>query len=198
MMFRMRRKLKVLIVGAMFLICVSGVGVSFAQDDGGLIVEGKSFEKVLIGKTSMDEVAAIYGENYELMNHKGYSYEMIYVSLGLSFFSCQSDPNKEIFDVEIRTPRKAKTGSGIVLGESTLADVFRIYEGVGKRNFSDSDQKGVLFFVEPDHDSNAAYEPEIYEAASAELQAHNQRVIQRIKLIEPGGLRQCSSKFPQK
>lgn len=192
------RRLKRLFFVMFLFICGSVGTTAFAQDKEGLITEGKSFEKILIGKTTLDEAAAIYGGDYELMNHKEYSYEMIYVFQGLSFFACQADPKKEIFAVEIRTPYRARTGKGIVLGESTLGDVFDVYGSRGARVYSDSDQKGVYFFVEDDNDPDSAYKPAFYEEDSTEMMLHKQKVIKRIELVEKSGMRQCDDKFPQK
>ena len=51
---------------------------------------------------------------------------------GLSFYLCQADKQQEIFDIEMRAPFKVKTSKGIVLGESTLDDVQRIYGDMRK------------------------------------------------------------------
>lgn len=130
----------------MLLICAAVVAftVSLAQSREGFVLEGESFENILIGKSTMDDVIAAYGTNYELVKHRDYSNQIIYKNLGLSFYSCQADPNKEIFVVQIEAPFKAVTGRGITLGESTYADVVRLY---GKVNESSAglEYQGVYF-----------------------------------------------------
>jgi hypothetical protein len=82
---------------------------------------------IRIGKSNSEDVIKAYGDNFKLLDHNSYSYEMLYRDLGLSFYYCQNDPNREIFVVEIEAPARARTKKGIVLGESTMADVRGAY-----------------------------------------------------------------------
>ncbi|HQU85391.1 MAG TPA: hypothetical protein PKY59_19780 [Pyrinomonadaceae bacterium] len=128
------------IIAASF--CLIKGTVSLAQSLEGFIVEGESLDSIIIGKSTMDDVVSVYGTDYKLIKHNEYSNEMVYTKLGLSFYSCQNDPNKEIFSISIQSPFKVTTRKGIILGESNFADVLRIF-GKSERNYA---FKGIAFF----------------------------------------------------
>ena len=159
-----RHSLTILFFGVIFTIFASVGAVSFAQSSEGFITEGVSIDDILIGKSTMDDVINIYGNDYKFITHKKYSYEMNYKNLGISFYTCQADPNKEIFSIHIQSPFKAITAKGIVLGESTLADILRTY---GEWNESSSgfeyEKEGVYFHYEEETIEN---EPEKNEKKS--------------------------------
>ncbi len=146
MKINQRHRVTVLFFGVIFLICTSIGVVSFAQNLEGFVIEGESLDNIAIGKSTMDEVIAFYGADYKLITHGKYSYEMIYRKLGLSFYSCQNDPNKEIFSIHIQAPFKATTGKGIVLNESTFDDVFRAYGKWEKNSMGFEYEKEGLYF----------------------------------------------------
>lgn len=155
-----RHRAAILFFGVVFLICASiGVG-SYAQTREGFITEGESLDSINIGKSTMDDVIAIYGTDYKLIKHREYSYEMVYKNLGLSFYSCQNDPNKEIFTIDIQTPFKATTAKGIILGESTFDDVFRAYGKWEKNSIGFEYEKEGLYFNYEAEDSEEAEESE--------------------------------------
>ena len=191
----LRKYISVGIYGAIFLSL--SVPFALAQNRKGLIVDGVNFENILIGKTTMKEVKAKYGENYETNKNGDYSVEIIYKTLGLTFYACAADPNKEIFDIVFESPAAIKTSKGIILGKSTLGDVYRIYKSPGEKTYSDSDQPGMFFFVKTD-DSSDAYEPLIPEPDSKEEKVHKAKIIKRIELVELSGSRQCDAMFPPK
>ena len=128
MELKIRHRATILFFGLFLLISASTGVVSFAQSGEGFVTDGESLNSLSIGKSTMDEVVAVYGDDYKLIKHKDYSFEMVYKNLGLSFFSCQADPNKEIFVIEMESPAKITTSKGITLGESTFADLIRIYD----------------------------------------------------------------------
>lgn len=88
--------------------------------------EGIGVEGVTVGKSTKKDIEKNFGKKYQWTANKKYSYQMTYTN-GLTFYICQADKNQEIFDIEIRSPYKAKTAKGIKLRESTLEDVKRIY-----------------------------------------------------------------------
>ena len=145
-----RHRLTVLFFGTLLLIGALIGAVSLAQSLEGFVNEGVSYDSILIGKSTESDVIAVYGKDYKLINHKGYSYEMIYKNLGLSFYYCAADPNKEIFVVEIEPPSKAVTSKGIKLGESTFAEVAELYGDDGEKTYSESDYDGVYFYSDED------------------------------------------------
>jgi len=173
MKLNIRHRLVALFFGVVFLICASiGVG-SYAQTREGFITEGESLDSINIGKSTMDDVIAIYGVDYKLIKHREYSYEMVYKNLGLSFYSCQNDPNKEIFSIDIQAPFKATTAKGIVLGESTFDDVFRAYGKWEKNSIGFEYEKEGLYFnfeaeepEEPENEANTANSDEKTENTS--------------------------------
>src|ERR1044072_2328865 len=61
-----------------------------------------------------------------LIEHKKYSWEARYPN-GLSFFYCYADKRKKIVSLRAALPSPASTLEGIVVGESNIKDVFRIY-----------------------------------------------------------------------
>jgi len=128
--------------------------------------EGVGFDGLVVGKSTMADVAKRLGKGYKLKTHKKYSYQMIYPN-GLSFYVCQSDKRKQIFDIEIRVPFEAKTSKGVILGKSTLADIQKIY---GKTSDGGLQYRGVSFFY-------ANYK--------------GKKVVTVIDIVENSGIRQC-------
>jgi hypothetical protein len=128
--------------------------------------EGVGFDGIAVGRSTSDDVAKKFGKNYKLVKHKKYSAQMVFPG-GLSFYYCQSDRRKTIFDIELRAPFQAKTGKGIVLSKSTLEDVYKIY-GKSKDGL---EYRGVSFFY-------AKYK--------------GKNVVTVIDIVENGGIRQCS------
>ncbi len=145
-----KRNISTALALGLFSIFLLFIGnTSIAQNLDGYIVEGERFDGITIGKSTADSVTAIYGGEYKLIDHKGYSYEMIYKNLGLSFYYCQADPNKEIFVVEIEPPSKVITSKGIILGKSTFDEVFRLY-GETTESSMGFEYKGIVFHFEED------------------------------------------------
>lgn len=138
-----------------------------SQQPAGFAVAGERFDSVMIGTSTADHVIAAYGENYKLIDHRGYSYEMIYKDLGLGFYYCQNDPNREIFVVEIEAPSKTVTDKGIVLGKSTLADVLKIYGEPTVLSGPQLEYDGISFFdsedTEDEDDEDARTKPAVTE-----------------------------------
>ncbi|HYY41451.1 MAG TPA: hypothetical protein VE775_01890 [Pyrinomonadaceae bacterium] len=117
----------VALVGACALSSTAAVG---AEDDAAsrqLISEGLGLGSVYVWHSMLDDVVAIYGKDYELVPHGEQTDEIRYAQLGLSFYYCRADQQKRIFDIECRAPFNGFTARGIVLGESTLRDVFKAY-----------------------------------------------------------------------
>lgn len=108
-----------------------------------LISEGLGVRGVYLWRSNADDVAAVYGKDFELVGHGPRTVEMRYAARDLSFFYCQADPHKRIIGIECRAPFNGFTARGIVLGKSTVRDVFKAYgeaepaAGVGgRRTFS--------------------------------------------------------------
>lgn len=131
-----------------------------------IVKEGVGIDGVKIGKSTMSDVAKKYGKDYKWVTNKKYSYQMTYAKLGLAFYMCQADKNKEIFDIEIRAPFQAKTSKGVVLSKSSLDDVYKLY-GKSKDGL---EYRGVSFFY-------ANYK--------------GKKTVTVIDIVENSGIRQC-------
>jgi hypothetical protein len=83
---------------------------------------------------------------------------MEYADLGLAFYYCHKDEKKTVFLVELHHGVSSK---GIIIGQSTLRDVFRLY---GEQSSGDQpdvhEYKGIQFYTEhdptPDAEDSAA------------------------------------------
>lgn len=116
-----------------------------AQTAEGIVTEGVSYDDILIGKSTERHVIEAYGEDYKLIEHNSYSFEMIYRKLGLSFYYCKRDPDKEIFVIEIEPPARVVTANGIILGESTVdeaEDIIKLYDLRGIEFFDAEEDSG--------------------------------------------------------
>jgi Domain of unknown function (DUF4309) len=129
--------------------------------------EGIGIEGLRVGSSTMKDVAKKFGKNYKWTAFKKYSYQMAYPKLGLAFYMCQSDKNKQIFDIEMRAPYQVKTGKGIVLGKSTLQDIEKIY-GKSKDGL---EYRGVSFYY---------------------ANVKGKKTVTVIDIVENAGIRQCS------
>jgi hypothetical protein len=131
-----------------------------------VIREGVGVEGIIVGKSTMVDVVKKFGRDYNWVVNKKYSYQMTYAKLGLSFYICQSDKRKQIFDIEMKAPYRAKTSRGIVLGQSTVEDIEKVY---GKLK-SGLEYQGISFYYN---------------------RVGNKRVVTTIDVTENSGIRQC-------
>lgn len=114
------------------------------------ITEGVGIGDILVGKSTKSDVMARYGNRYKLIKHAEYSREMQYADLGLSFYYCFKDREKKIFLVAVH---HGTTSKGIVIGQSTLKDVYDLYGEERGKGQCDSEScvyeyKGVQFYIE--------------------------------------------------
>lgn len=160
--------MKKLLILVLFLFAVSANAQNKPKspDNYNLIKEGKGMSGILIGKSTMDDVIEKFGKEYKWIENKKYSYQMNYYKLGVAFYICQSDKKKQIFVIEMKSPYKAKTSKGIILGKSTLEDVQKKY---GKLK-SGTEYRGVSFYYN---------------------KVAGKNVISEIDITEPTGIRQC-------
>ena len=137
-----------------------------APENYNLIKEGKGMSGITIGKSTMDDVIKKFGKEYKWIVNKKYSFQMNYYKLGLAFYICQSDKQKEVFVLEIKQPYQAKTSKGIILGKSTAEDIKRIY---GK-SLSGLEYRGVSFYYN---------------------KVEGKNIVTEIDVTENSGIRQC-------
>lgn len=148
------------------------VSISFAQSKSKtqeqfvVVKEGKGFNGINVGVSTMADVVKKFGKDYKWIVNKKYSFQMSYPKDNLSFYMCQSDKKKQIFLIEIKAPYKAKTSKGIAIGKSTLADVEKKY---GKLK-SGLEYRGVSFY---------------YNTIGGK------KIVTEIDVTENSGIRQC-------
>lgn len=131
-----------------------------------VIFEGFGVEGIVVGKSTIADVEKKFGKDYNWITNKKYSYQMAYPKLGLSFYICQADKRKEIFVIEIKAPYRAKTSRSVVLGQSTVEDIEKIY---GKLK-SGLEYRGISFYYN---------------------RVGKKRVVSTIDVTENSGIRQC-------
>ena len=132
--------------------------------------EGVGIEGITVGSSTADSVIKKFGKNYVNKTWGKYSFSLNYAKLGLVFYYCQTDKKKEIFDIEIRAPYKAKTSKGIILGKSTVEDIKKIYGKSIGQGKEDLEYRGVSFFYQT---------------------IRGKKIITVIDIVEAGGIRQC-------
>jgi len=145
---KLMRRLALLAVLLILVVCFQSpsTAVSQTQPELGPIKDGIGVGHILIGVSNAADVEARYGKKYKLSNMNDYSYRMDYADLGLAFYYCYKDEAKKIFLGEVH---QGVTSKGIVVGESTLKDVFRVY---GERASGGQpyiyEYKGIQFYIE--------------------------------------------------
>lgn len=127
--------------------------------------EGVGVENIAVGNSTKRDVEKKFGKNYKWVTNGKYSFQMTYKN-GLSFYICQADKKQQIFDIEMRSPYKVKTSKGIILRESTLENVNKIY-GKAKTGLR---YRGVEFYY---------------------TKIRGKNVVTVIDIVESSGLRQC-------
>ena len=153
---KLRRQLALLAVPLILVICVHAPSatVSQTQSQVGRIKDGIGVGEILIGVSNAADVEARYGMKYDLINKNDYSYRMDYAALGLAFYYCHKDEKKRVFLVELHHGVSSK---GIIIDQSTLRDVFRLYGEESSGQQPDiREYKGIQFYIE--HDPTTAAE----------------------------------------
>jgi len=142
-----------------------------------VVREGVGFDGITVGKSTDRDVIKKFGKVYKLQTHKKYSYQMIYPN-GMSFYFCQQDKRRQIFDIELRAPFEAKTARGIAIGKSTLEDIFKIYGKKKPRSdgLPDLQYSGVSFFYKKTRGKN---------------------IVTVIDIVEKPEIRQCEEVSPK-
>lgn len=120
-----------------------------------IIIDGHGIETFVIDETRAKDVIKKLGRQFTEIKHKEYSVQLYYQDLGVSFYYMQGDNTKEIFSIVFSKPFKGRTSKGIVLGQSTMEDVVKIYgepdwSTCDKCDFWTSEYEGIQFSVERD------------------------------------------------
>jgi hypothetical protein len=96
-------------------------------DPGVYVAAGFGIDGITVGYSTKNSVTSKYGDDYALIEHNHYSYEIRYRDTGMSFWYRYEDPEQRIFSIGLRPESRAFTGQGIVVGRSSLQDVFNAY-----------------------------------------------------------------------
>lgn len=133
----------------------AATGMKGGRDTSTLIQEGVGIGNTLVDKSTRQDVTANLGDGFRLVAHGDYSCEMVYDTLGLSFFYLQKDDRQTIFSIHIAAPFQGATTRGIVLGRHTMHDVVKVYGPPNWRTSHGSktwwsEYDGVQFHVDMD------------------------------------------------
>jgi len=129
-----------------------------------LIIPGKGFDTIAVGKTTSQEVIQILGSDFERIDQDKDVTQISYKQLGVSFyFYYHKNLNKlgQPFWIVFKRPFKGVTSNGIDLNSSTVADVIRMHGDDNKSNEPENDigrieYAGITFYYnnETQNDSN--------------------------------------------
>jgi len=116
------------------------------------VAPGLGIDGITVGYSTKNSVTSKYGDDYSLIEHNKYSYEMKYYDQGMSFWYRYGDPEQKIFSISVRGSSRGFTGRGIFVGRSTLQDVVDAYGKVdGFSPFAQEtwsvEYSGVVFHV---------------------------------------------------
>lgn len=116
------------------------------------VQEGVGIAGITVGKSTDADVIAAFGRGFELIEHGEYSKEMRYAELGLMFRYCARDRKRRIFDIEVRSPASATTEKGVILGDTLMREIIKLYGKPKWRTTEDGktwwlEYKGVEFHV---------------------------------------------------
>src|ERR1044072_9619855 len=95
------------------------VNVVQAQSRTVYVAAGLGIEGITVGYSTKNSVTAKYGDDYALIEHDHYSYEIRYRATGMSFWYRYDDPEQKIFSLSMRPESRAFTAGGIVVGRSS-------------------------------------------------------------------------------
>jgi hypothetical protein len=112
-------------------------------------IEGVS---IVIDTSSISDVIEIYGDDYT-MTEKILITNYHYDKIGLTFQIDPYDKNKIVRSISVQSPFKAKTENGIVLNESTMKDVWNIYNDKGcftSKTYAWNTQNGISYCIKKD------------------------------------------------
>jgi hypothetical protein len=120
------------------------------------VTAGIGVDGVAVGYSTRNTVTARYGDGYQLVEHNKYSYEMKYEVIGMSFWYRFEDPQQKIFAISVWPKSRGFTAGGIVVGRSTLKDVFDEY---GKAEFGTTTSEKSWYVEYPGISFHVEYKP---------------------------------------
>lgn len=130
------------------------------------VAAGQGVEGITVGYSTKSSVVAKYGNEFDLIEHNKYSYEINYGDYGLSFWYRYGDQQEKIFAIAVKPKSHGFTGRGIVVGRSTLKDVFDVY---GKRKLSTTSAEETWFVEYGGIAFHVAFKPGDYHKRDEKL-----------------------------
>ncbi|WP_147298988.1 hypothetical protein [Winogradskyella sediminis] len=133
----------------LFILCFSPV---FGQTN--VLIPNKGIEgiSIVIDSSTISDVIEIYGTDYNL-SEKTLITNYRFDKIGLTFQIDPYDKNKIVRSISVQSPFKAKTENGIVLNESTMKDVWNIYNDKGcftSKTYAWNTQNGISYYIKKD------------------------------------------------
>jgi len=133
----------------LFILCFNPI---FGQTN--VLIPNKGIEEIsiVIDSSTISDVIEIYGTDYTL-SEKTLITNYRFDKIGLTFQIDPYDKNKIVRSISVQSPFKAKTENGIVLNESTMRDVWNIYNDKGcltSKTYAWNTQNGISFYIKKD------------------------------------------------
>ena len=133
----------------LFILCFNPI---FGQTN--VLIPNKGIEgiSIVIDSSTISDVIEIYGTDYTL-SEKTLITDYRFDKIGLTFQIDPYDKNKIVRSISVQSPFKAKTENGIVLNESTMKDVWNIYNDKGcltSKTYAWNTQNGISYYIKKD------------------------------------------------
>jgi len=131
---------------------VSFVVPSFGQVN--YLLPGRGIEgiSVVLDSSNISDVIKLLGDDYSISTKTLVTYYQ-YSKKGLTFQVDPYDKNQIVRSVSVEYPFQAKMKNGIILNESTMNDVWKLYNEKGcftSGEYAWRPQKGVSFYIKRD------------------------------------------------
>ncbi len=125
---------------------------SFGQTN--LLIPGKGIEgiSVVLDSSNISDVIKQFGEDYLISTTALVTYYQ-YNKKGLTFQIDPYDKNQIVRSISVEYPFQAKVHNGIVLNESTMNEVWKLYNENGcftSGDYAWRPQKGISFYIKRD------------------------------------------------
>jgi hypothetical protein len=136
------------------MIFISCDKAKIGLDNNSIIREGHGIDDFEIETLTVEVVKNSFGDNFELIDHKGYSIELFYKEFGTSFYFLTSEPTK-IFAISFNKDFRGKTERGLST-DMLVRDMLKIY-GQPRWNllvsaetlYAHYDSLGIYFAIKP-------------------------------------------------
>jgi len=134
------------------ILLILNFNLSFGQIN--LLVPNKGIEgiPVVLDSSNISDVIKIYGNGYLKSETNLVTYYR-YEKFGLTFQIDPYDKNQLVRSIFAESPFQAKTRNGIVLNESTMNDVWNLYNDKScftSKTHAWNSQKGISFYIKKD------------------------------------------------